>query len=191
MHNVKSGAASKSYGLQVAKLAGVPLATLKEARERLSALESGSPQTTNGSGSNHTKGSVRAFVRVKKTAWQLMSEDSDLIHSLVSRLATLAVGAGVRIATAESCTGGMIAARITDLAGSSVWYDRSFITYSNESKTEMLGVPAETIAAHGAVSEETVLAMALGALTASGANLTVAVSGVAGPDGSAALSIHR
>lgn len=112
-----------------------------------------------------------------------MSEDSDLIHSLVSRLATLAVGAGVRIATAESCTGGMIAARITDLAGSSVWYDRSFITYSNESKTEMLGVPAETIAAHGAVSEETVLAMALGALTASGANLTVAVSGVAGPDG--------
>jgi nicotinamide-nucleotide amidase len=67
------------------------------------------------------------------------------------------------LATAESCTGGMIAAACTDLAGSSQWFERGFVTYSNEAKTEMLGVPAELIAKHGAVSEEVVRAMAEGA----------------------------
>lgn len=86
-------------------------------------------------------------------------------------------------ATAESCTGGLIAAAITDVPGSSRWFDRGFVTYSNAAKGDMLGVREETLAAHGAVSEETAAEMARGALERSGADLAVAVTGVAGPDG--------
>lgn len=91
---------------------------------------------------------------------------------------------GVRIATAESCTGGMISAALTDVAGSSDVFERGFVTYSNAAKTEMLGVPPELIAAHGAVSEEVARAMAEGALRQSRATLAVAVTGIAGPGGS-------
>lgn len=88
------------------------------------------------------------------------------------------------IATAESCTGGMIAAAITDVAGSSDVFDRGFVTYSNAAKTEMLGVPADLIEAHGAVSEPVAQAMAEGALSRSAASVAVAVTGVAGPGAS-------
>ena len=87
------------------------------------------------------------------------------------------------IATAESCTGGLIAGCLTEIAGSSAVVDRGFVTYSNEAKTEMLGVPADLIARVGAVSEEVARAMADGALDRSRASLTVAVTGVAGPAG--------
>ena len=87
------------------------------------------------------------------------------------------------LATAESCTGGMIAAACTDLAGSSQWFERGFITYSNEAKTEQLGVDASLIAANGAVSEVVARAMAFGAVRYSRARVSVAVTGVAGPTG--------
>lgn len=90
------------------------------------------------------------------------------------------------MACAESCTGGGIAAALTDVAGSSAWFDRGFVTYSNDAKTEMLGVDAVTIEAAGAVSEQTVIEMAQGALVYSNAQLSVAVSGIAGPGGGSA-----
>jgi nicotinamide-nucleotide amidase len=90
---------------------------------------------------------------------------------------------GIMLATAESCTGGMIAAALTDIAGSSTVVDRGFVTYSNEAKTEMLGVRPETLEAHGAVSRETALEMAAGALANSRAGIAVSVTGVAGPGG--------
>lgn len=91
---------------------------------------------------------------------------------------------GWMLATAESCTGGMIAAAITDVPGSSAVFDRGFITYSNDAKTRMVGVPPELIAAHGAVSEEVAEAMAQGALARSDAQVAVSVTGIAGPGGS-------
>lgn len=91
--------------------------------------------------------------------------------------------AGLMAATAESCTGGMIIAALTDIPGSSVVVDRGFITYSNQAKMEMLGVSAGTLQAHGAVSRETALEMARGALAHSNAGIALAVTGVAGPDG--------
>ncbi|WP_369823476.1 CinA family protein [Limnohabitans sp. 15K] len=87
------------------------------------------------------------------------------------------------LATAESCTGGLIASRCTDLAGSSTWFDRGFVTYSNVSKHQMLGVPEAMLAQHGAVSEPVAKAMALGAVYRSTAAISVAVTGVAGPSG--------
>jgi len=90
------------------------------------------------------------------------------------------------IATAESCTGGLISSALTSIPGSSEVFDRSFITYSYASKTEMLGVSADLLSDFGAVSEEVALAMAQGALTRSAAHLTIAVTGVAGPGASAA-----
>lgn len=93
---------------------------------------------------------------------------------------------GAVIATAESCTGGLIAGAITDVPGSSAIFDRGFVTYSNAAKTDMLGVRAEVITTHGAVSEEVAMAMAMGALTNSNATIAVAVTGVAGPGGSEA-----
>jgi nicotinamide-nucleotide amidase len=93
---------------------------------------------------------------------------------------------GIMLATAESCTGGMIAAALTDIAGSSTVVDRGFVTYSNEAKTEMLGVRPETLEAHGAVSRETALEMAAGALANSRAGIAVSVTGVAGPGGGSA-----
>ncbi len=90
------------------------------------------------------------------------------------------------VATAESCTGGLIAAALTEIAGSSDVVDRGFVTYSNAAKTELLGVPPEMIEAHGAVSEAVARAMAEGALARSEADVTVAVTGVAGPGGGSA-----
>ena len=94
--------------------------------------------------------------------------------------------AGTMVAVAESCTGGMIAAAITDVAGASAIFDRGFVTYSNAAKVAMLGVDAAMLAAHGAVGEEVARAMAEGALARSNATLAVAVTGIAGPGGSAA-----
>jgi nicotinamide-nucleotide amidase len=93
---------------------------------------------------------------------------------------------GLKFASAESCTGGLIAGLLTEIAGSSDVIDRGFVTYSNEAKTALVNVPAELIAAHGAVSEEVVRAMAEGALRNSLADISVAVSGVAGPSGGTA-----
>jgi len=93
---------------------------------------------------------------------------------------------GALVATAESCTGGLIAATLTELAGSSQWFERGFVTYSNASKHELLGVPAELIETHGAVSEPVARAMAEGALRLSRAGLALAVTGVAGPGGGSA-----
>ena len=100
----------------------------------------------------------------------------------------LALGESLRrrgwsMATAESCTGGLIAAACTSVAGSSDWFERGFVSYSNAAKTELLGVDAALIAAHGAVSEAVVRAMALGALSRAGVDLAVAVTGIAGPGG--------
>jgi nicotinamide-nucleotide amidase len=88
---------------------------------------------------------------------------------------------GLKIATAESCTGGLVAGLLTEIAGSSDVVERGFITYSNEAKTDLLGVPPGTLAAQGAVSEQTALAMAAGALVNSRADIVVAVTGIAGP----------
>ena len=93
---------------------------------------------------------------------------------------------GWRMATAESCAGGLIAGACSDLAGSSDWFERGVVSYSNAAKTELLGVPAALIAAHGAVSEPVALAMAAGALQRSHAQRSVAVTGVAGPGGGTA-----
>jgi nicotinamide-nucleotide amidase len=93
---------------------------------------------------------------------------------------------GIMLATAESCTGGLIAAALTAIAGSSDVVDRGFVTYSNEAKTDMLGVPSETIAAFGAVSEPVAGLMASGAMARSRAGIAVAVTGVAGPGGGSA-----
>src|SRR5690606_21582888 len=90
---------------------------------------------------------------------------------------------GLLVATAESCTGGLIAGALTEIAGSSAVVDRGFVTYSNEAKTALLGVRTETLSAHGAVSEKTARDMAEGALSASKADCTVAVTGIAGPGG--------
>lgn len=94
--------------------------------------------------------------------------------------------AGLTLATAESCTGGLIAACMTELAGSSHVLERGFVTYANEAKTELLGVPEAVLAGHGAVSEPVALAMALGALDHSRADIAVAVTGIAGPGGGSA-----
>ena len=102
---------------------------------------------------------------------------------LVQRLADVLLHKHYTLACAESCTGGLIAGACTDLAGSSAWLERGFVTYSNEAKTEMLGVEAALIARHGAVSEQVVRAMVRGALAHSHAQVAVAVTGVAGPSG--------
>ncbi len=102
---------------------------------------------------------------------------------LVLTLAKALRQRGLKLATAESCTGGLIAAACTAVAGSSDWFERGFVTYSNEAKRESLGVEARLIAAHGAVSCEVALAMADGALARSHAQLAVAVTGIAGPGG--------
>jgi nicotinamide-nucleotide amidase len=101
----------------------------------------------------------------------------------VLALASALRARGWKIATAESCTGGLIAAACTAVAGSSDWFERGFVTYSNEAKAELLGVPMALITAHGAVSAEVARAMAEGALAHSRAELAVAVTGIAGPGG--------
>lgn len=106
--------------------------------------------------------------------------------TLTEQLANVLLQHGWTLATAESCTGGMIASRCTDLSGSSHWFERGFVTYSNEAKHEMLGVDSALIATHGAVSEAVAQAMALGALRHSRAQVSMAVTGVAGPTGGSA-----
>ncbi|MBV8106945.1 MAG: CinA family protein [Hyphomicrobiales bacterium] len=109
---------------------------------------------------------------------------------LVARAAALLDrfrAAGLKIATAESCTGGLIAGLLTEIPGSSAVVERGFVVYSNEAKEDLLGVPAETIGTYGAVSEAAARALAEGALEASRASVAVSVTGVAGPDGGTAL----
>ena len=105
-----------------------------------------------------------------------MSLPADILAACMAR--------GWMIATAESCTGGMVGAAITDVAGSSAIYDRGFVTYTNDAKEQMLGVTRATLAAHGAVSEEVAREMAEGALWRSNAQLAVSITGIAGPGGS-------
>jgi nicotinamide-nucleotide amidase len=105
------------------------------------------------------------------------------IETLCTSLAHVLGARKLSLCTAESCTGGLIAASCTQLSGSSAWFERGFVTYSNAAKHELLGVPSALIEAHGAVSEEVASAMALGALAHSSAHLSVAVTGVAGPTG--------
>lgn len=103
--------------------------------------------------------------------------------TLLETLADQLMARGLMLATAESCTGGLIAFHCTALAGSSRWFERAFVTYSNSAKCQMLGVPPSLISQHGAVSEPVVKAMAAGAVSRSDARVAVSVSGVAGPDG--------
>lgn len=105
-----------------------------------------------------------------------MSRASDVLDACKAR--------GLMVATAESCTGGMVAAALTDIPGSSAVVERGFVTYTNDAKREMLGVSAESLDAHGAVSEEVAREMAEGALRHSHAQLAVAITGIAGPGGS-------
>ena len=102
---------------------------------------------------------------------------------LAAQLGGLLKSHGLMLATAESCTGGGVAQAITDVAGSSAWFERGFVTYSNLSKQQMLGVSEATLVQYGAVSEATVREMVAGALTRSAAQVALAVSGIAGPDG--------
>ncbi len=110
-----------------------------------------------------------------------MNQEQTIQYS--QAIAALLIKKSQTLATAESCTGGLIAAACTDLAGSSAWFERGFVTYSNAAKTELLGVPAALIDTHGAVSEPVACAMVQGALAHSHAQVAVAVTGVAGPTG--------
>lgn len=104
-------------------------------------------------------------------------------ETLASALGALLVARGATLATAESCTGGLVGAMVTEVSGSSAWYRGGFVTYENARKRDDLGVPESTLAAHGAVSHETALAMARGALAKTGADLAISTTGVAGPTG--------
>ena len=108
---------------------------------------------------------------------------ADTTPALVAQLARELKARGLMMATAESCTGGLIAGACTEVSGSSEWFERGFVTYSNAAKHELLGVPAALIEQHGAVSEPVARAMAAGAVAHSPAQLAVAVTGVAGPTG--------
>jgi len=110
----------------------------------------------------------------------------DEITTAAERVLAACRAHGLMVATAESCTGGLVAGALTEIAGSSDVVDRGFVTYSNDAKEAMLGVPAATLASHGAVSRETADAMAAGALAMSNADITVAITGIAGPGGGSA-----
>jgi nicotinamide-nucleotide amidase len=112
-----------------------------------------------------------------------MSELPKLVRKVTSLFSRL----HLQVATAESCTGGLLAGLLTSLPGSSSWFDRGFVTYSNLAKEEMLGISAHLIQLHGAVSEEVAVAMALGALQYSAADISLAITGIAGPEGGSAL----
>ena len=105
------------------------------------------------------------------------------LEALAAKLGALLLANGEKLATAESCTGGWVAQCLTAISGSSDWFERGFVTYSNEAKQEMLGVEPETLLKHGAVSETTASAMAAGALRHSHANWTLSITGIAGPAG--------
>jgi nicotinamide-nucleotide amidase len=107
----------------------------------------------------------------------------DTAEVLAATVGRLLKGKGEKLVTAESCTGGGVAEAVTAISGSSEWFDRGFITYSNDAKVEMLKVTPATLASHGAVSEETAREMALGALAVSPGTVSVSVTGIAGPTG--------
>jgi nicotinamide-nucleotide amidase len=112
-----------------------------------------------------------------------MTPDDSQLRALAVRLGELLRERGWTVTAAESCTGGWIAKVLTDIPGSSQWFTHGFVTYSNDAKRDMLGVPAAELRAHGAVSETVVAAMAAGAAQRAGSECAVAVSGIAGPDG--------
>ncbi len=107
----------------------------------------------------------------------------DALYQLAEETGLALKARGWMLATAESCTGGWVGAAVTEVSGSSAWYDRGFITYTNASKQDMLGVQSQTLALYGAVSEETVREMAAGVLLHSQAQVSLAISGIAGPTG--------
>ncbi len=113
----------------------------------------------------------------------MSQHDQASLETLATAVGQLLLANGERLATAESCTGGWLGQCLTAVAGSSAWFERGFITYSNDAKIELLGVTADTLAAHGAVSEATAMAMALGTLQRSRADWALAITGVAGPGG--------
>lgn len=112
-----------------------------------------------------------------------MSLFPDDIHNQAEIVVALATARGVMLATAESCTGGLVAAALTDIPGSSAVLDRGFVSYSNDAKSGMIDVPAHLISEHGAVSEPVARAMALGAVARSAASVSVSITGIAGPGG--------
>ena len=114
---------------------------------------------------------------------ELLAQEALALEANLTQISLRLLARRHMLATAESCTGGMIAAACTDLSGSSQWFERGFVTYSNEAKAEMLGVPPGLIEEHGAVSEPVARAMADGALAHSRAQVSLAVTGVAGPTG--------
>ncbi len=116
----------------------------------------------------------------------MLLNNEQTIEQIQGRLADFLLKNKLLLTTAESCTGGMIAAACTDLAGSSAWFERGFVTYSNAAKTELLGVDAALIETHGAVSESVARAMAFGAIRHSAAQVSIAVTGIAGPTGGSA-----
>ncbi|EGV30658.1 CinA domain protein [Thiorhodococcus drewsii AZ1] len=114
----------------------------------------------------------------------MIEQSTDLgFETIAARIGERLTARALMLACAESCTGGWIAKCVTDVAGSSAWFDRGFVTYSNAAKQEMLGVREETLARHGAVSEAVVMEMVAGALGRSRAQVALAVSGIAGPGG--------
>lgn len=116
----------------------------------------------------------------------MIDHDTNQLETKARRLGEILSARGWFMVTAESCTGGWIAQTATAIPGSSDWFDRGYVTYSNRAKMEVLGVAADTLAAHGAVSGETAAEMAAGARAAAGVEIAVAVTGVAGPDGGSA-----
>ena len=114
---------------------------------------------------------------------EMLSKSELPIQYQCGLLADLLLNRELKLVSAESCTGGLIAAACTDLAGSSAWFERGFVTYSNDAKRAMLGVKATTLATFGAVSKETATAMAFGALEKAGVDLAVSITGIAGPGG--------
>ncbi|MGD1922855.1 MAG: CinA family protein [Paracoccaceae bacterium] len=116
----------------------------------------------------------------------MAGSDRDDLHTLARQVLKACDAKGFMLATAESCTGGLVSATLVDIPGSSSVVERGFVTYSNAAKSELLGVPAEMIETHGAVSEPVAIAMAEGALARSNAHVTVAITGVAGPGGGTA-----
>ncbi len=109
--------------------------------------------------------------------------EHDTVEDLAAAVGAQLLARGWTITAAESCTGGLFAAALTAIPGSSNWFHGSFVTYANHAKQSLTAVPEATLDAHGAVSEETVVAMATGAAEAFGANVAIAISGIAGPDG--------
>jgi nicotinamide-nucleotide amidase len=114
-----------------------------------------------------------------------MTFDQSSLEALAGRVGAVLLESGGVLATAESCTGGWVSQCLTSVAGSSAWFERGFVTYSNTAKREMLGVEEATLAAHGAVSQPVAVAMAEGALARSRADWALAITGIAGPDGGA------